>query len=581
MPHVAGPYAPRYSASHALLIGINNYRHASPLAYARQDAQTVADVLIARHGFPKEQLTLLLDEEATRAKILSAFLRYSDSAVSADDRIVVFFAGHGYTRPSQRGDTGYLVPADGTLEDLSTLIRWDELTRNADLIIAKHLLFIMDACYGGLALQRAPAPGSMRFLKDMLQRYGRQVLTAGKGNEVVADSGGPRPDHSIFTGHLLDALEGKAAQDGIVTATALMTYVYNHVANDQRSRQTPHFGFFDGDGDLVLSAPELHRLASVEDVDADVMIETPATQDYDAKESESLVDEVKECVAEPRFRIRLDDLISRELRKHAKGIQAQDFSLQERDVTASRVADRLEKYEIAVGNLEVIVALLARWGTDEHLALLSKVLIRLAEHNNPESGLNVWLAMRWYPCLRVLYSSGIASLVAANYQALAEILLAPVQERATDSESLPNANAVIDGARDSHELFKLLPGHERNYIPRSEYLFKSLQPNLEDLFFLGRSYEQLFDEFEVLLALAYADRRAQQERNPWGPIGRYGWKWRSHGSRSPFEVVVADALRRGADWGPIKAGMFGGSIERFETVASAFRDGVLAHLGWY
>jgi hypothetical protein len=35
---------------------------------------------------------------------------------------------------------------------LSGLIRWDELTRNADLITAKHMLFVMDACYGGLAL---------------------------------------------------------------------------------------------------------------------------------------------------------------------------------------------------------------------------------------------------------------------------------------------------------------------------------------------------------------------------------------------------------------------------------------------
>ena len=97
-----------------------------------------------------------------------------------------------------------MLPADGATDDLSTLIRWDELTRNADLIPAKHMLFIMDACYGGLAVTRYVQPGSMRFLKDMLTRYSRQVLAAGKANQVVADSDGPREGHSIFTGHLLD-----------------------------------------------------------------------------------------------------------------------------------------------------------------------------------------------------------------------------------------------------------------------------------------------------------------------------------------------------------------------------------------
>jgi uncharacterized caspase-like protein len=71
------------------------------------------------------------------------------------------------------------------------------------------MLFLMDACYGGLAITRTTIPpGSMRFLKDMLQRFSRQVLTAGKANEVVSDSGGTRPGHSIFTSYLLDGMDG-------------------------------------------------------------------------------------------------------------------------------------------------------------------------------------------------------------------------------------------------------------------------------------------------------------------------------------------------------------------------------------
>ena len=250
-------YSPLYSNSHALMIGINNYQYASPLGYAINDAEAISKLLIDEFGFKKENVHLLTDADATRTLIIDSFLSYANK-VDVNDRIIFFFAGHGHTVLGHRGEVGFLVPYDGNSHNLSTLIRWDELTRDAELIPSKHMLFVMDACYGGLVLTRLLSPGSMRFVKDSLLRYTRQVLTAGKANEVVADSGGPIPGHSIFTGHFIEALQGKAAmEDGIITANGVMAYVYEKVAKDQNSHQTPHYGFFDGDGDLIFRAPIL------------------------------------------------------------------------------------------------------------------------------------------------------------------------------------------------------------------------------------------------------------------------------------------------------------------------------------
>jgi uncharacterized caspase-like protein len=144
---------------------------------------------------------------------MSAYMRLTDrDLVGPDDRLIIFFAGHGHTASGRRGETGFLVPVDGDVTNLASLVRWEELTRCADLIPAKHVLFLMDACYGGLALTRKTLPpGSMRLLKDMLQRFSRQVLTAGKADETVSDGGGVRVGHSIFTSHLLD---GSGIGDG-------------------------------------------------------------------------------------------------------------------------------------------------------------------------------------------------------------------------------------------------------------------------------------------------------------------------------------------------------------------------------
>jgi uncharacterized caspase-like protein len=259
---------PQYKTSWALIIGIDTYKHASPLSYAVNDANEITEVLINDLEFPVGNVTCLRDEQATRTNILKSFMRFASNDIELDDRIFIFFAGHGHTRPSRRGDVGFLVAHDSDPNDPSTYIRWDDLTRNSDLFRAKHMFFVMDACYGGLALTRALHPGSVRFLKDMMIRYARQVLTAGKADEVVADSGGPLPNHSVFTGHLIEGLRGKAATpNGVITANGLMAYVYQCVANDQNSIQTPHYGYFDGDGDFVLAAPQLLGKEEKKDID--------------------------------------------------------------------------------------------------------------------------------------------------------------------------------------------------------------------------------------------------------------------------------------------------------------------------
>jgi hypothetical protein len=246
-------YEPYYQTSWALIVGINDYQYAQPLTYACNDADAVAKILVRNFRFSEDQIIVLKDKAATKQAILEeAYLGFIKKASDPNDRVLVFFAGHGTTRGGLRGSVGHLVPVDGDPDDPSTLIRWDDLTRNAELIPAKHILFIMDACYSGLALQRAVTPGTERFLSDMLQRPARQVITAGKADEVVADGGGPEGKNSIFTGFLIEGLEGAAAdENGILTANGLMAYIYRKVGRDSHSYQTPHYGHLYGDGDFI------------------------------------------------------------------------------------------------------------------------------------------------------------------------------------------------------------------------------------------------------------------------------------------------------------------------------------------
>jgi hypothetical protein len=578
----SGVYRPIYIQSWALIIGINKYEHAGPLGYARQDAEAIAEILNTR-GFPQSNIKLLVDAAATREAIRRNFLDFSNDHVSPDDRIFIFFAGHGHTRTGSRGEIGYLIPVDGRPKDLTTLIRWDELTRDAELIPAKHVFFVMDACYGGLAITRALAPGSSRFLKDMLLRPARQVLTAGKADEAVADFGGPIPGHSVFTGHLIQALEGAAASDGIITANGVMAYVYDRVAKDAHSNQSPHYGFLDGDGDLIFAAPQLNALDTTPETDSDQLVQVPAVQPQpDIASYGERISTIKDFLSDRRYRIRLQDAIAQQVREARQAIEDAQFSLTA-PFTPDELTRRLRAYESATADLQESTILLGRWGEPEHRAITQMIVARLNDGITSQGGNLVWLQLRWYPILLLLYTGGIAALSAGNYDQLATLFHVSLQSKATGTAAREAIVAATDGFREqvsAEDLFKTIPGHERHLAPLSEYLFKSLQPTLEDALFLGNSYEQYYDRFEILYALEYADFRRRSGSNVWGPIGRFGWKHRRGYGLSEYDQLIKEAVAAGNDWGPLKAGLFAGSIGNFETTAYDLQSNILARLPW-
>jgi peptidoglycan/xylan/chitin deacetylase (PgdA/CDA1 family)/uncharacterized caspase-like protein len=236
---------PLYRESWAVVVGIDAYQHWPRLSFAANDARGVSDLLIKRYGFAPDHVTILLNEEATRAKILEVLGdRLADpSRVKKEDRVFVFFAGHGATRTLPNGRSlGYIIPADADVTNYqSQAISMTNFQDVSDAIPAKHVLFITDACYGGLALTRG---GSQSYLQQVTRRVARQMLTAGGADEQVADNG---PNgHSIFTWTLMQGLEGRGDLngDGFITASELAAYTGPIVSS--LSRQTPAFGALAG-----------------------------------------------------------------------------------------------------------------------------------------------------------------------------------------------------------------------------------------------------------------------------------------------------------------------------------------------
>ncbi len=235
-----------YRQSWAVIVGINDYQHWPKLRYAVNDAAAVEETLVTRFGFKRENIRKLLNSDATRERIMEVLGdEFTDSKkIQREDRVFFFFAGHGATRTFDDGrQLGFIVPVDADESNYyATAISMTALREAADLIPAKHIYFVMDSCYSGLALTRGAGAFARdrSYLEEITRRTARQILTAGGADQLVSDEG---PDgHSVFTWALLQGLQGQADLDGngVITASELGAYISPIVS--QFAKQTPTVG---------------------------------------------------------------------------------------------------------------------------------------------------------------------------------------------------------------------------------------------------------------------------------------------------------------------------------------------------
>lgn len=137
-----------YTDSWAVLIGINDYQHARipKLQYAVNDATAVERVLLAQ-GFRPDRIIRLLDREATKARIETVLGDELKQKTGPNDRVLVFFAGHGKTDRLKSGEEeGYLIPVDGDpSRPFSTAVSMSALRQISDRLPAKRISYRMTA----------------------------------------------------------------------------------------------------------------------------------------------------------------------------------------------------------------------------------------------------------------------------------------------------------------------------------------------------------------------------------------------------------------------------------------------------
>ncbi len=224
-----------YSGSYALLIGVSRYEAWPRLNSVPSEVGRV-ETLLKKRGF-----TVVKVMDPDGGHLQSAFESFIDKyGYTPDNRLLFYFAGHGFTR--NNGAKGYLVPVDAPSPNkdeqgfLRKALPMNQVLAWSRDMEAKHALFLFDSCFSGTIFKTRALPNTPPHISRATSQPVRQYITAGDAGEAV-------PAKSVFTPVFIDALEygyGDLNKDGYISGTELGLHLQSKVP--QYTAQNPQYG---------------------------------------------------------------------------------------------------------------------------------------------------------------------------------------------------------------------------------------------------------------------------------------------------------------------------------------------------
>jgi hypothetical protein len=290
--------------------------------------------------------------------------------------------------------------------------------------------------------------------------------------------------------------------------------------------------------------------------------------------NETLLAQVRGLVADPTKAPVLHGLLNAETTRIISGMSEESFALGT-PLSDEEFVRRLASYELLVEDLARAAALVAYWSRTTDERLVPTVVARLGNAVETNARRSPLLDLQSYPAVLVLHSAGLGAVIGRREEQLVDLLGASTIRRR--EEWKPISLALSGPSAIDHETAQRLPGLLRHYTPVSEHLVQILRPWLEELEPNQAAFERSFDRWEYLFGLVSFDMSRQTRRGGYGPVGRFSWR-REHETAIDAQIEQEIALA-GANWPPLRAGLFGGDPARLEESVQGWSAHIAAIRG--
>ncbi len=228
--------------TYAVVVGISDYQDSGipDLRFADKDAEAFANYLRSPAGgsLDPDHLAVLTNQKATAgrmAEVLDALIEKARK----DDRVIIYFSGHGDVEGKKITQPGFLLCWDapsrvymgGGTYSLSFL---QEVVSTLSIQNQAKVVVITDACHSG-KLAGSQIGGAQLTTANLAKQYANEVkILSCQPNEFSLEGpqwGGGR---GVFSYHLVDALFGLADHnnDGQITLGEIDRYLEDHVSGE-------------------------------------------------------------------------------------------------------------------------------------------------------------------------------------------------------------------------------------------------------------------------------------------------------------------------------------------------------------
>lgn len=229
---------------YAVIVGVTKFQDRSirPLTLATKDASDFRAFIEERKKlFGQTYITMLLDEQATRANITEA-LREKLKKAQKNDVVILYFSGHGVADAEHPGEF-YFVTHDAQVKNMFGTALMMNDPRLFRAIGSDRLLLITDACHAAgfiPGIKKISSKAAVPRFAVFESLQGRKALSSSRGDELSYEE--DRFGNSIFTHFLLKGLRGQAdvqTRDGRITIEELYEYVYENTKAATEGKQNP------------------------------------------------------------------------------------------------------------------------------------------------------------------------------------------------------------------------------------------------------------------------------------------------------------------------------------------------------
>ena len=227
--------------------------------------------------------------------------------------------------------------------------------------------------------------------------------------------------------------------------------------------------------------------------------------------TEDAVASLKRYIADPRYQIRLSDLIEQTVEQIIEVTSGEEFKVQNApDPDRKSITARVRSYETACSTLLAMAIVGGRWADEEHYHVWQRALQRLG-WTSPTVGNDILIGLKKYPATLLLYALGLGAVEANRLWFLGSLLGTTIRRKHLEDKAavryLPPFRMFSDVFPDNGGAMKeLLEGMDRRVAPLNDWIHDALRSYAEGIIPDDDRYTLIFDKLEILIALNYAHK---------------------------------------------------------------------------